>query len=744
MKKLIRKITKNYWIIAFFLSLLLGAIIVLPNIIVNNGVYTFIGDYNSQQIPFNIAMNHAIKSGGYIWNWYNDLGTSFIGSYGLYNVFSPFTMILWLFPTSFVPYLMGPMLILKYAIAGLTSYLYLSKHVKHKKFAILGSLLYSFSGFQITNTLFYHFHDVVALFPLLLYSLDSLVKDKKRGLFLISVAINAITNYYFFIGEVVFVILYYFVMIGTKQYKWSWKSLITIFLESIIGVLISFFILFPSILFVLGNPRVDTGWTSLLEMIKPLGRTVLEITRALIMPNESMNFRGIISSTNYSSVEAYLPFVGAILWLTYLIKKPKDWKSILLIIILIFMYIPILNSSFSAFTTTYYARWFYMATLIMALISAKTLEEKMNIIPGIIGIIGIVGLFFALSSYCFRIDQFIYNQTYFTITFSVLFINIFALYLIIRFTKKKCIYIIVAIFIYVGLFGNYFIYYNKQNANAGDVLSNYKIQANTIEKLEDNVRYNTSNCLWNIGLLSNKMIINSWNSNVEGSAFQFYDSIGLRRGVATQLPIYNKDLQTFLSVKYIISCSLEDNELEKIYGKPQNLENCYIYENDSYKPLGVDYSFYILKENFEKLNTEEKIEVLNYAIVLENNQVKKYSELLEEYDSEKVVKSTIESNKFKITNSGFKAVIHSKENRVLLYTIPYSKGWKAYINNKEVKIEKVDNGMMAIPINKGQNEIEFLYKTPGSEIGKYISITGLMIYLGYILYITITKYKLNK
>ena len=162
-------IKKHQYLSAFLLSFLLGLIITVPWIIQGNGIFTFLADYNAQQIPFNIYMSDAFANNNYLWNWYNDLGASFIGSFGLYNLFSPFTMILWIFPAKFVPYLMGPMFIIKYGVAGLTSYLFLKRYVKNFKYALLGSLLYTFSGFQLTNIVFYHFHDVVALFPLLLW-----------------------------------------------------------------------------------------------------------------------------------------------------------------------------------------------------------------------------------------------------------------------------------------------------------------------------------------------------------------------------------------------------------------------------------------------------------------------------------------------------------------------------------------------------------------------------------------------
>ena len=48
------------------------------------------------------------------------------------------------------------------------------------------------------------------------------------------------------------------------------------------------------------------------------------------------------------------------------------------------MFIPILNSSPFLFTTKYYARWFYMPSLILSLLSIKCIEENLSIKAGII------------------------------------------------------------------------------------------------------------------------------------------------------------------------------------------------------------------------------------------------------------------------------------------------------------------------------------------------------------------------
>ena len=94
-------------------------------------------------------------------------------------------------------------------------------------------------------------------------------------------------------------------------------------------------------------------------------------------------------------------------------------------------------------------------------------------------------------------------------------------------------------------------------------------------------------------------------------------------------------------------------------------------------------------------------------------------------------------NKFEYKNNGFESKITSNKETLAIYTVPYDTGWKATVNGKKIDIEKVDNGMMAIRINKGENDIKFSYFTPGLKIGILLSIiSALSLFLYSILWKT--------
>ena len=729
MRKL-KKILKSNAVKAFMLSFLLGTIIILPNIIEGRGIYSLIADFNVQQIPFNKIMNDSLKEGSFLWTWYNELGNSFIGSFSFYNLFSPFNIIGYIFPSSWFEYLVGPIFILKYAIAGLTSYLFLKRYVKNENYAILGSLLYSFSGFQLTNMMFYHFHDVVALFPLVLYALDKLVYENKRFLFSFVVFLLAIINFFFFIGIVVFVILYYIVKLITKSYEFNLKTFFTIFFESVLGVGIAAVVLLPSLLFTMTNPRVNSNWT-IVTSLRHATNNYLEILKGALFSPEIMSYRAIITEHNYQSIELFLPFVGLILGTAYFLKNPKKWDSILMLLLVIIMCIPILNSMFFAFTVTYYARWFYMAILIFSLTSIKCLEENIRlkksiIINVILVLVFIIGCFVYIK--LFPKEKFFYDKNYLIVMVISYVISIILLLIIDNFKKQnmklKIIYIMVII--WICFWGNYVTYKYKMASG----VSNYDYKEYLSIKGKVNLdkisRFNSSaSCNYNLGLLTKNGDIKAFNSNISGSLFKFYKSIGYDRNVSTNLGVENKKLNDFLGAEYIVACTNDDisylnYELKEDYG------NFKIYYNDNYKKQGFAVNKYVLDDDFNKLNYDEKIDALNNSVVLNKNQIKKYKDL---FDEETIYKK----HEFSYINNGIESKIISNKRALAIYTVPYDIGWSAYINGKKVKIEEVDNGFMAIKINEGENNIKFKYFPSGLLEGLIISSVSLIIFIIYVI-----------
>ena len=158
---------KKFWQAAG-LCALTAAIFFLPFYLLDGGFFHYAGDFNSQQISFYRYMNGFVKGLGYpdsplagaashTFSWATDLGSGAMNAYSFYLYGSPFFWFSLIFPQQWLPYLMVPLLVLKFAVAGGGAYRYLRRYVQNANFAVLGACLYTFSGFSVYNIFLHHF-----------------------------------------------------------------------------------------------------------------------------------------------------------------------------------------------------------------------------------------------------------------------------------------------------------------------------------------------------------------------------------------------------------------------------------------------------------------------------------------------------------------------------------------------------------------------------------------------------------
>ena len=229
-----RRPQNKFWL-TFWLCFAGAASFLLPCVLVDKGIFHYAGDFNCQQIPFYYYANQFVKSGGGSFSWATDLGSDFWNSYSFYLTGSPFWWFTLLFPARALPWLMAPMLCLKMAVAGAGGYLWARRYVRDPNYAVVAGCLYGLSGFSVYNIFFNHFLDVVALFPYLLWALDGALYEKRRGPFAALVALNLLNNYFFFVGQVVFLVIYFVCKVASGEVRLTGRLFGHLALESLLG-----------------------------------------------------------------------------------------------------------------------------------------------------------------------------------------------------------------------------------------------------------------------------------------------------------------------------------------------------------------------------------------------------------------------------------------------------------------------------------------------------------------------------
>ncbi|MDE5852656.1 MAG: YfhO family protein, partial [Oscillospiraceae bacterium] len=247
-----------------------------------------------------------------------------------------------------------------------------------------------------------------------------------------------------------------------------------------------------------------------------------------------------------------------------------------------------------------------------------------------------------------------------------------------------------------------------------------------------------------------KPTIQAFQSTVPSSIMTFYKGMDISRDVASRIPSSGYDaLREFLSVKYIF-VENSDNNADSSPSLPVGFEffdhqnDFDIYENKHFVPMGFAMDRYVETETWNKVVSNKKDRVLLKGVILNDELKQKYEDILTPLSYYEITRLTNDQmlldtdnlrskccDDFSITSDGFTANINLDKDNLVLFTVPYESGWKADINGENVDVELVNNGMMAIHCNKGQNNIKFHYITPGLPIALYITISGILLYLLY-------------
>lgn len=769
----------RFFLKAFLLGACVSFLFFLPFIVYDQGYFLYYGDFNVQQVPFYQMIHDAVRSGNIFWSWTTDLGANTIGSYTFYLIGSPFFWLTLPFPSDAVPYLMGPLLILKFGCASLTGYIYLRRYVKNQNFALLGGMLYALSGYSVYNIFFNHFHEAIIVFPLLLAALDEYMYEKRRGVFFLAVFASCFINYYFFVGQVVFCILYWFVRMFANSWKIDLKEFFWMLFEAALGVAATAVLLFPTILAVIQNPRVNNppqGWSALLYGWE---QRYVHILQSLFFPPDipaRPNFTPD-SEAKWASLGAWLPLfsmTGVIAWFQ---TKRKHWLKRLLLILFLMAFVPILNSAFQMFNASYYARWFYMLTLMMSLATLMSLENSRVDWKRAIKWTAAITLAIALPIGLLTKTTGSGDQTttqiglmnypdrfwiYVAITLaSLLLLTIVLGYLKKdkkRFARLAMAGVALITFVYAG----YMIGLGKsQSYDTRNFIIPYSLKGGKDIELPDkvNCRADVFNGMDNQAMFWQIPTIQAFHSIVPGSVMEFYPTIGVARDVGSRPETSVYGLRGLTSCRWLFDYAGDakyfagknrDEETAMPGWTYYNTQNGFdIWENDYYIPLGFTYDSYITRKQYDEVTEANRHLLLLKTMVLEEEAIERNRDILapanvggfqysqSAYYEDCLNRKQTVCSSFERDNRGFTAqiTVDGSQDKLVFFSVPYEKGWTATVNGEEAIIEKANVGFMAVRVPAGATStIRFNYMTPGLIPGIFITLACFAIFALYMLY----------
>ena len=737
----------------------------LPELVTAGG-YLIRGDITSQMMPFVYETKRMFASGEPFWSWNTYFGDNFIASYAYYTVFNPFTWINCLFPYKYLGLGFTLVLYLKFLVCGFVSQKYLLKIGFNERLSLIGSLLYTFSSWAITNLFYYMFMEPMILFPFLLIFVERFLrkeKHKNTGLALATFVVVAV-NYYFASVNLIAAAIYFFCRL-LAMYKGSserlWMSLSAIGCLSL-GIICASFVVIPVLIQLEGSPH------------KSFKFDVSDITMIadrifwLIYPKTHEGpYHHIILTSAWRNNAASIAVFGLLPMLLLFKKKGYVWVK-WLIVILLLLYVTPLNGLFSLFTNCYYTRWAYslsLSIIICTLYYIRDFEMPRfrYAVWYCIAVYGAYLSFVTLSIYWhYHHSSDLAYPKITRLAMDMILIGMNAVALLLLCNRRMNLRsqyasTVIAIAICTSLqffvfsihgmrdfstdtstFNGHLRFYSDKELN---VNKDFSYRTNfTLMQYGDNAGYN-------LGLIYDKPSIETYHSVQNPKIHKWKEIVG--DTIYPKCVFYPlnfvKSFEAMMSVKDIMVVSGKTADSTTL-GIPDICQDIFTkYESDHYIPMGFCYDKYIFSDEVEdiaKRDTSVDIpKILLSVLAIDRADEKGLMPYLKkgDIDTNLSLDSLVSARSAETCDNfigharGFDAHIDLDTTGIVFFSVLADPGFRAYIDGVPTKIYETNLGFSSVIVPAGSHDITFRYFTPGLKLGMLISLIGFVT-MGFLFY----------
>lgn len=756
---------------AFFLGALLALVALAPAILPYGGRYVTRGDYIEQQLPFILETRRLLRGGLNAYSFSTFLGAPGVGSYSFYTLGSPFVWPLALLPVRLIPYGISVMAVLKHAAACLTSFLFFRRVLRDERLALTGGVLYAFSSFTVVNTQFYHFTEVIAFFPLILLGLEIAMSDAPRpGLLALFCGLNALVNFYFMFSSALLAALYFAFRFFSEDWKPArhMRRVALVVFECGVGCALSGVLLLPSLMHMLTITRTGAGGAPLLTRTYAPA-VLMERLRAMLMPIESNVLHAYYGDApSWTSTACSLPVFGLTGAAVFFSQKKQRWLKALLAALLLASAVPALCGAFSLFTNVAYTRWWYGLALLLALatlLALRNVSSRRAWLTAFAACSTLVLLLTApfllpegaLSALPERIAQFIRHRrtgayagdALRALSVALTLLGGAGMLLLIlkrpRFAPALAAVCLVACAQYAGYIavGDRAILSGGETPGGG-VYTLADIAEPTLSalKLEEETEYKRIDYgrrLRNYGLLRGDSSLTCFSSLRTSTVGRFVTMAGFGYDESTTVapPDHRAALRALLSVTEYHRFDETDEVPEGfVYDREEN--GFAVYANPNAVPMGFLQTT-VTGTHHQRMDSETVGTVLLAAATLDDAELARFAGRLQTLDVHAIPDwqesaARLRSNacdRFAALADGFTAHIDAKEPGLVVFTIPYDKGFSARVDGQAAEIVPCDVSFMAVWVEPGEHEIEFTYRTRMLLPGIAMSIMAAMALCAY-------------
>ena len=594
-----------------YLKMFLLTFLILFCILLILGIYPFgdktliVTDLRDQYLVFiNYLKSILLNSGNIFYTFSGSMGESFLplASYYLISIFNIFTLP---FKGDLMPLILTFIILIKISLSSVTMLYYIDKKYGHKDINYLFALSYGLMSYNVA----FYFHimwlDAIILLPLVTLGIEDIFEKRKIKLYLISLSLTILSNYYIGVIVCIFSVIYfiYYYSINYDK-KYNLKIVIKKYIiGSLLSGMICMVVLLPT-LFSLGNSKAIIGTEN--EVIARSFNSVEILSKTLTMSFDMSNDSNTIW---HGGPNIFVGSLVVLLIISYfgnkkIDKKKKLVNAILLIILFLICRIHFLDLIFHGFSepNCFDFRQAFIISFFLILIgyegfkNLKKFSKKEYLIVGI---------------FIFHLIIYFFNLSYFRGIKGLYLVMSFIIFLLLIYSiSKKNYYILYAVVIIdlginsvniISTITNYekkasdIFSFQEYYENNDKVIAKIKENDNTFYRLEK--EYHHTNNI-NDSMMFNYYGISHFDSTSNANTEKLLENIGFRRVVSRVF--YDQGstraVDMLLGIKYVLSY---DNHFD--YVKEFDMNGINVLKNNYYlAPV-------ILYNNKQDINYTENV-----------------------------------------------------------------------------------------------------------------------------------------
>lgn len=571
-------------------------------------------DLRGQYVSYFSAFRNALLGdGSLLYSFTKEMGGNMFGLTAYYMM-SPFNIILVLFPKEMITEAILVMTLLKIGSCGLTLSIFLRKSFKDFGYSsIIFSSAYALMAYNTMYQSNIMWLDGVILLPLVLLGINNIINKKKILLYIFTLALSIITNFYIGFIICIFSVIYFIYKIAVERIyakKYFSKSVIYnrikyFLLGSILGGALSSFVLIPTVYALLG------------------GKAKFEFFSAPIYQNfkiydilSKFYINGLVNNDILKGLpNIYCGIVIAILFILYFFNKgikrgEKIYSIIVVSILLVSFYINKIDYIWHGFNKPvgFPYRYSFLFSFFMILLAYKTYIniKKISNISIVITLISIC----IISLFMFKLN-YVYLSS-FNIIVSTSLAIVYCILLIIKKNKVRCdnLFTFFIVILIIGELGMHALEINmrlnyakrsefvRYNLELNNILSDIKSKDNSFYRIGKSFIYN----------INDPMLLNYNGLSHFSSMYKVYvkDFLGKMGYLANNVWFLDGMTSTLISnslldVKYILSKEQDGRLYNNYYKLLGSIYGINVYENPYYLPLG-----FMVNKDIVNLNIKDE------------------------------------------------------------------------------------------------------------------------------------------